>query len=407
MGKAIKVTMLGKFTLWEEGMDQPRVISLTGRSRRLWVLVAYLIMHRDRGVPAQELIDLLWPDAEGGNPMGTLQNNASRARNALADLGFADAKRLIVCEDGFYRWAPHRDTALDSEEFERLARQALEQKNQTEGLPLALEAVSLYAGDFLPESAMEFWCVSINTYYRSLYIRLCRAAVGWLMAADRTVEAERLCSFVLQLDPAAEEFSVYLMRALILNRNPKKALEHYEYTRQMYRESFGVVPGPEMEAEKAEAVRVLYGQETGEQEIGAFLSVSDEENGAFYCDNNVFREIVKLQLRELRRSRGQAQILLVRLNRGDLPLERQSVFMKQLENTLTAALRAGDPFTKMGANRYVVLLAGASHENAETVSQRILNRLRSDYLRPPQDYSFRIVDLERLKGMESGTASDQ
>ena len=253
MGKAIKVTMLGKFTLWEEGMDQPRVISLTGRSRRLWVLVAYLIMHRDRGVPAQELIDLLWPDAEGGNPMGTLQNNASRARNALTDLGFADAKRLIVCEDGFYRWAPHRDTVLDSEEFERLARQALEQKNQTEGLPLALEAVSLYAGDFLPESAMEFWCVSINTYYRSLYIRLCRAAVGWLMAADRTVEAERLCSFVLQLDPAAEEFSVYLMRALILNRNPKKALEHYEYTRQMYRESFGVVPGPEMEAEKAEA----------------------------------------------------------------------------------------------------------------------------------------------------------
>ena len=357
MGKAIKVTMLGKFTLWEEGMDQPRVISLTGRSRRLWVLVAYLIMHRDRGVPAQELIDLLWPDAEGGNPMGTLQNNASRARNALADLGFADAKRMIVCEDGFYRWAPHRDTVLDSEEFERLARQALEQKNQTEGLPLALEAASLYAGDFLPESAMEFWCVSINTYYRSLYIRLCRAAVGWLMAADRTVEAERLCSFVLQLDPAAEEFSVYLMRALILNRNPKKALEHYEYTRQMYRESFGVVPGPEMEAEKAEAVRVLYGQETGEQEIGAFLSVSDEENGAFYCDNNVFREIVKLQLRELRRSRGQAQILLVRLNRGDLPLERQSVFMKQLENTLTAALRAGDPFTKMGANRYVVLLA--------------------------------------------------
>ena len=403
MGNKIYVTMLGKFTLREEGMAQPCTISLTGRSRRLWILVAYLVLHRDRGVPAQELIDLLWPEAEGDNPIGTLQNNASRARKALAELGFADARNLIVCEDGFYRWAPQKETVLDSEEFERLARLALEQKTRETGLPLALEAEALYAGDFLPESAMEPWCVSINTYYRSLYIRLSRTAVGWLLEEDRIEEAERICSSVLQLDPAAEEFSVYLMRTLTLNKNPKKALEHYEYTRQLYREHFGVVPGPEMEAEKAEAVRALYGQETGDQEISAFLSVSDEDSGAFYCDNNVFREIVKLHLRELRRSHGQAQILLVRFDRADLPLERQSVFMKQLENTLTVALRAGDPFTRMGSNRYVVLLAGASYDNAVTVSQRILNRLRSDYFRPAQDYSFRIVDVERLKGMEGNT----
>lgn len=403
MGNKIYVTMLGKFTLREEGMAQPCTISLTGRSRRLWILVAYLVLHRDRGVPAQELIDLLWPEAEGDNPIGTLQNNASRARKALAELGFANARNLIVCEDGFYRWAPQKETVLDSEEFERLARLALERKTRETGLALALEAEALYAGDFLPESAMESWCVSVNTYYRSLYIRLSRTAVGWLLEEDRIEEAERICSSVLRLDPAAEEFSVYLMRTLTLNKNPKKALEHYEYTRQLYREHFGVVPGPEMEAEKAEAVRALYGQETGDQEISAFLSVSDEDSGAFYCDNNVFREIVKLHLRELRRSHGQAQILLVRFDRADLPLERQSVFMKQLENTLTVALRAGDPFTRMGSNRYVILLAGASYDNAVTVSQRILTRLRSDYFRPAQDYSFRIVDVERLKGMEENT----
>lgn len=59
MGSAITVTMLGKFTLREENMAQPCTVSLTGRSRRLWILVAYLIIHRDRGVPGQELIDLL------------------------------------------------------------------------------------------------------------------------------------------------------------------------------------------------------------------------------------------------------------------------------------------------------------------------------------------------------------
>lgn len=407
MADAIHVTMLGKLTLWEEGMGQPCAVSLTGRSRRLWVLVAYLIIHRDRGIPAQELIDLLWPDATGGNPMSTLQNNASRARNALAELGFTDAKRLIVCEDGFYRWAPDRETVLDSDTFENLARRALGQKTPQEGLPPALEAERLYAGDFLAESSMEFWCGSINTYYRSLYIRLCRQTVSWLMEVGRTVDAEQMCSRVLQLDSAAEEFSVCLMRALILNRNPKKALEHYEHTRQIYRESFGVVPGPEMEAEKTEAVRALYGLDTGEQELGAFLSVSDEESGAFYCENNVFREIVKLQLRELKRNHGQSQILLVRLKPDSLTLERQAVLMKQLETTLTASLRAGDPFTRMGANRYMILLAGASRENAEMVSQRILNRLHKDFLRPAQDYGFRIADLEHLKKMDTGTVEKE
>ena len=57
----VDVTMFGKFTLKQEGMEVPHAVSLTGRSRRLWTLTAYLILNRNRGVSAQELIDLLWP----------------------------------------------------------------------------------------------------------------------------------------------------------------------------------------------------------------------------------------------------------------------------------------------------------------------------------------------------------
>ena len=88
----IRATMLGRFSLQQTGMKEPRMVSLAGRSGRLWTLVAYLILHRDRGIPAQELIDLLWPDGSGSNPASTLQNNASRARNAMATLGFSDTK---------------------------------------------------------------------------------------------------------------------------------------------------------------------------------------------------------------------------------------------------------------------------------------------------------------------------
>ena len=95
----IRATMLERFALQQAGMKEPRMVSLAGRSGRLWTLVAYLILHRDRGIPAQELIDLLWPDGSGSNPASTLQNNASRARNAMATLGFSDTKGMIRYEN--------------------------------------------------------------------------------------------------------------------------------------------------------------------------------------------------------------------------------------------------------------------------------------------------------------------
>ena len=266
----IDVTMFGKFTLKQEGMEVPHAVSLTGRSRRLWTLTAYLILNRNRGVSAQELIDLLWPEAENDNPLSTLQNNVSRARAALAELGFTHAKVIIHNEKGYYRWAPDRETQLDVEQFETLAKAALAEEDMEKSVALAQEAVALYTGDFLTESAAEFWCINLNTYYRSLYTRLCRAAVDRLLKLGRITDAEKLCTGVIRLDPAAEEFSVFLMQALIKNKNPKKALEHYDYIASLYREVYGVSPSAELEAQKALAVQELYGSEASEDDIQTF-----------------------------------------------------------------------------------------------------------------------------------------
>lgn len=173
----IRATMLGRFALQQTGMKEPRMVSLAGRSGRLWTLVAYLILHRDRGIPAQELIDLLWPDGSGSNPASTLQNNASRARNAMATLGFSDTKGMIRYENGLYRWVPGTDTWLDVDVFEDLARRALETSDPEELRTLGREAADLYQGDFLPDAADELWCADLHAYYRSLFVRLFRRLV--------------------------------------------------------------------------------------------------------------------------------------------------------------------------------------------------------------------------------------
>lgn len=164
----IDVTMFGKFTLKQEGMEVPHAVSLTGRSRRLWTLTAYLILHRNRGVSAQELIDLLWPEAENDNPLSTLQNNVSRARAALAELGFTHAKVIIHNEKGYYRWAPDRETQLDVEQFETLAKAALAEEDMEKSvalvhqpqhvLPLALYAPMSRGGGSPFEARTHYGC---------------------------------------------------------------------------------------------------------------------------------------------------------------------------------------------------------------------------------------------------------
>lgn len=179
-------------------------------------------------------------------------------------------------------------------------------------------------------------------------------------------------------------------------KNPKKALEHYDYIASLYREVYGVSPSAELEAQKALAVQELYGSETSEDDIHTFLLEKEQETGAFCCDNNVFREIVNLHVREMRRNDTPAALMIVRLANRSIDPEKRAVYMKQMEVTLLNELRAGDPFTKVGANQFWVLLPGATGENGGLVSRRVFNRFQKEYPKSGAAYTFKSLDLRHI-----------
>lgn len=233
MRESVEITMLGKFTIFGPGMAAPKAVSLTGRARRLWILTAYLILNRERGVSARELIDLLWPDSESSDPLATLQNNISRARNALEKLGLRDGKKLICNRSGTYYWAPDMETTLDCEQFCNAAKACVDAAGNILDEGLAVRAIGMYADDFLPECATDSWCVNTNAYYHASYLQLCRKMTAHLLDRQAYAEVGQICRRVLGLDPAAEEFAVRLMQALTRSGMPDKALEYYDF-RQNY-----------------------------------------------------------------------------------------------------------------------------------------------------------------------------
>lgn len=392
MENEIHVTMFGKFTIYGPGLVRPRVISLTGRSKRLWTLVAYLILHRDRGVPAEELIDTFWHDSDGLNPISTLQNNISRARNALEELGLEDGKRLIHNNSGTYFWAPNKKTIVDCEQFLAKAEEVKACSDREMAVAKALEGIRLYTADFLPESAGEGWCMGLAPRYREVYMNLCRSSAEYLVSAGRYKEAMEICARVTQLEPMAEDFGILYMHALTLAGQPQKALDFYEAFARQLEETYGIAPTSQLEAERMLAREKLDGGVDREQ-VADFLKAESRQEGAFQCDSLVFREIVSRHLRDMRRSGTPAQILVYRLENAEASQEERAIYMRQMEEVLSHSLRAGDPFTRGGMELLLALLPGASGENGPTIVERIESGFHREYPKSGARFDVQILDL--------------
>ena len=71
---SLHIQMLGEFTL---STDAQSISDRENRSHKVWMLLAYLIYHRQRVVSQEELIHLLWGNPpQGNNPTGALYPKA-------------------------------------------------------------------------------------------------------------------------------------------------------------------------------------------------------------------------------------------------------------------------------------------------------------------------------------------
>lgn len=373
--------------------------SLTGRAHRLWLLIAYLIVNRDHGVSPQELIDLLWPEVTSNNPASTLQNNVSRARTLFSEAHFDNSRDLIKYTDGLYYWAPDEATMIDVEIFESRALHIgdLIPADDPEALDRALETCQLYQGDFLSAASDVSWCANLAVYYRTLYKRLCKTTIVALLEAGRLKEAEALCLQVINLEPAAEEFSALLMRAYIMDDDPSAALDHYQTIASHLAETYDIRPSADMETQREIALQELYGRSMTEESIRNFLFETNDDDGAFACSNAVFREIALLRLREMERSGEESHLIAITIDNQILKNDRRIINAKRVAQVLSSTLRSSDPFTKVGSNQFLVLLPGANAENSQMVFERIVARFEEVFPRADVAFKVSMVSLGALR----------
>ena len=99
---SISVNMLGGFSMDVGGKTLTDEIN---RSQKLWNVLCYLIVHRDRTVPQSEFISLFWPDENSANPVNALKTLLYRVRAMLEPL-FPQDTPPILSQRGAYSWNP-------------------------------------------------------------------------------------------------------------------------------------------------------------------------------------------------------------------------------------------------------------------------------------------------------------
>lgn len=249
---SLKVNMLGGLSIQSGGAE---INDSDNRSRKVWLLLAYMIYCRKRPVTQEELVRLLWDDGDNvTNPANALKTMFHRVRTTLDRLGDSAGHILIVRQGGSYAWNCKVPLTLDVEEFDELCQAASDATLPKERLERYLKALELYNGDFLAHFSSDPWVVPVAAYYHNIYLQVVHEVLPMLEEADRREEAALLCRQAIQLDPYCEELYWHLMRNLLDLERQKEAIVVYEEVTQLLYDNFGVNPSDELRALYREAM---------------------------------------------------------------------------------------------------------------------------------------------------------
>ena len=390
----VRANLLGGF---ETIIGGGKLTEDMSRSKNLWNLFAYILLHRDRLIPLEELIEVLWGEDDCSNPSGALKTLMYRTRVLLEPFTGGNIQ-LIKSQRGSYCWNGDVECSVDAEEFDTLCRAAETTGDDEQKLECYRKAVALYKGGLLPKFASELWVVPLSTRYHNEYIDAVRKLSAMLAERELYDEMAEVCAHAVEVDPYDESLHAMYIRALVKQGKDASALEYYDRTTDMLYRNLGIRPSEELASLYNEIMQVGNTLETDLDVILGGLRETADRPGAFVCDYGFFKEIYRLEVRRSRRTGACIHIALVTIYNADGDTPSLSILNRAMDGLLellTSRLRRGDVISRYSPSQYVLMLPTANFEDGSHVMERIAEEYyrlhRRSYL--TIHYKLRQIEL--------------
>lgn len=402
--QTIYVKTLGGFSITVNGKE---ITDSNNQSKKPWSLLEYLVIFQKKDISVNELIETIWADDPGVNPGGALKTLMFRSRKLLEPLGIP-VQKLLVQQRGSYAWTQEYPTVLDIDQFESVCSKVLARDGapDEELLPLCLEGLELYKGDFLPKAEYESWVIPISTYYHSLYQKLVYRTIQILLNKEAYSQITSICQTAIGIEPFDEQFHYYLVYALYMDSHTSQAIEQYNHTLDLFYNEFSISPSEHFK----DLYKTIRNKETG---ITTNLSVIQEalkeegNTGAFYCEYPVFRDLYQLERRAIERTGDSIYLCLMTLSDLEGEVPKMNILNKAMEHLNTAirsSLRCSDVYTRYSVSQFIVLLPTVTAEKGEMVLKRISANFRKLYSRKDITIDYKLQPMlpwERKYGLEA------
>ena len=390
----LSINLFGGFSMEHEGKTLTDDIN---RSQKLWSVLAYLVIHRDRDIPQSEFIEQFWQGENSSNPTSALKTLLYRIRAMIEPL-FGEEIQPVVSRRGSYRWNPNIECCVDMDRFEQLCAQAqAPELDDVQRLDLYREATGLYRGMLLPKLSDQIWLMPLVTRCHTKFVAAVQAMSALLIAQNRYEELSELCLRASELDPLDESLNILAIRALLYQGRNAQALSHYEAATDLLYRSLGVRACEDLRSLYSQIMAVERGLETDLDVIRDELRETARRPGAFVCEYGLFQELYRLEVRRSDRNGICVHLALLTVSMPDggiPPLKQLNTTMDQLLQAISAQLRRGDVISRYSAAQYIVMLPTANLENSNRAMERVVSAFYRQHRHNFLKITYKVREVE-------------
>jgi predicted ATPase/DNA-binding SARP family transcriptional activator len=211
------------------------------RGRQVPLLLAYLVLNRERHVGRDELIGAVWPNHAPVSQDAALRTLLSRLRSSLGSSALAGRDELILTLPEPV-WI---DIEAASAEVAR-ALDALARGDARRAWALAQVPLNIASRGLLP-GAHANWLEPPRRELEDIHLQALEVIgrAGLNMGGTQLQSAERAARTLLEVEPYRESGYVLLMEALAARGNVAEALRVFDRLRTLLRDELGTSPSPE------------------------------------------------------------------------------------------------------------------------------------------------------------------
>lgn len=241
----VKIYTLSKFAIVRDG--KPLVFSRKVQKKTLELLKA-LIALGGEDVRAEQVTDLLWPDADGDSAHNSFKMTVSRLRQLIGSdsVTYKEGRISInnssvwLDSSAFYRICEKVDTAW--KRIKPLSDRDKDTKKRIEeAIALYEKGINMYKGIFLPDDTIT-WAISLRERLRGRFLKLISGLGEYYEQKGKLTTAVEVYLKGIEADNLREEFYQRLMLCYHKLGQQAEALNVYNLCKSELSSGLGIAP---------------------------------------------------------------------------------------------------------------------------------------------------------------------